>query len=261
LEKDIQRLFERSMDVLLGVRFLATEYSTGKKHQGRVDSLGVDENGVPVIIEYKLHQNENVTSQALYYLDWLLDHKAEFEALARPALKPNEEVDWSEPRVLCIAEDFTKFDVYAVEQMGRNIELIRYRTYRDLLVLELVNQPSESPRRSRRESHPPAERPTSPITEILSERIAALGDDVRSKQLKLYVAYQRLKNFACVVSQKGQVLVYLRLSPDAVAMEDGFSRDVRTVGHWGTGDVELRLVTIEDVDKAMPLIRRSYEGS
>jgi RecB family endonuclease NucS len=48
--------------------------STGKTHRGRIDSLGLDENGCPVIIESKRKLNENVINQGLFYLDWLLDH-------------------------------------------------------------------------------------------------------------------------------------------------------------------------------------------
>ena len=65
----------------MGVRLLGSEYVTGKVHGGRIDTLGIDENAYPVIIEYKRAVNENVVSQGLYYLDWLLDHKAEFKLL------------------------------------------------------------------------------------------------------------------------------------------------------------------------------------
>jgi len=81
LEKPLQALIERNMEVLFGVQFVASEHSTGKKHGGRIDSLGLDENGSPVIFEYKRTVNENVINQGLFYLDWLLDHRAEFELL------------------------------------------------------------------------------------------------------------------------------------------------------------------------------------
>ena len=41
------------MEVFLGVKLLATEPSTGKVHNERIDLLGIDENNYPVIIEYK----------------------------------------------------------------------------------------------------------------------------------------------------------------------------------------------------------------
>src|SRR5664279_2502747 len=50
-----------------------------------------------------------------------------------------ERIDWSGPRLLCIAGDFTRYDEYAVLQIPRNFELLRYRRYGgDLLLLELV---------------------------------------------------------------------------------------------------------------------------
>ena len=54
---------------------------TGAKHRGRIDTLGLDENGCPVIVEYKRHNNENVINQGLFYPDWLFDHKADFRLL------------------------------------------------------------------------------------------------------------------------------------------------------------------------------------
>ena len=125
----------------MGVRFLATEYPTGKTHGGRIDTLGIDENGCPVIIEYKRSLNENVINQGLYYLDWLLDHKAEFELLVLKHIgkEAADTIEWTGPR-LCIAGNFTKYDQHAVQQINRNIELIRYVRYgTDLVLFELVN--------------------------------------------------------------------------------------------------------------------------
>lgn len=51
VERDLQTLIEANMEAMLGIRFLATEYRTGR-HRGRIDSLGLDENGTPVIVEF-----------------------------------------------------------------------------------------------------------------------------------------------------------------------------------------------------------------
>jgi CO dehydrogenase/acetyl-CoA synthase alpha subunit len=116
VEKQIQSLIEKQMETFLGVRFLATEYSTGKTHKGRIDSLGLDENGCPVIIEYKRHTNENVMTQGLFYLDWLLDHRAEFWKLVLDRLgkEDADKIEWSGTRLICIAADFTRYDEHAV---------------------------------------------------------------------------------------------------------------------------------------------------
>ncbi len=279
LEKPLQTLIENNLEPLLGVRFLASEYSTGKTHGGRIDTLGLDENNCPVILEYKRSINENVINQGLYYLDWLLDHKAEFKLLALERFnKPTADaIDWSAPRLICIAADFTKYDEHAVLQINRNIELLRYRKFGpDLLLLELVNAVSVSPAataplKATGATQTGTDKPFSQaihdalptVQEVyatLKDFIFTLGDDVQLKELKLYVAFKRLKNFVCVVANKGTLTLTLKLNPDSVALEPGFSRDVRQIGHWGTGDLELALRTYEDLEKAKPLIRRAYDG-
>src|ERR1700728_197782 len=81
VEKSLQNLFEIHLEELLGVRFVASEYSTGPVHRGRIDTLGLDEDGAPVIIEYKRAVNINVINQGLFYLDWLMDYQKDFEWL------------------------------------------------------------------------------------------------------------------------------------------------------------------------------------
>ena len=81
VEKSLQSQIEGHMDEFLGIRFLASEYTTGRTHSGRIDTLGIDENASPVVVEYKRTLNENVITQGLFYLDWLMDHKAEFVLL------------------------------------------------------------------------------------------------------------------------------------------------------------------------------------
>lgn len=292
LEKPLQTLIEANLDTLLGIRFLATEYSTGKTHAGRIDSLGLDENNCPVILEYKRSVGENVINQGLFYLDWLMDHQAEFKLLVMDQLgKPAADaIDWTAPRLVCIAADFTKYDGHAVQQINRNVELIRYRRFGDeLLLLELANAASASSGKSTgtkgmkaaKAASSQAAEPNAKVASgdrsyadwlpllppHLSELVASLegyvqslGDDVQRKELKLYVAFKRLKNFATVVPQKARLLLYLHVDPDHVQPLPPNGRDVRQQGHWGTGDLELALASQADMDAAKPLILMAYEG-
>jgi RecB family endonuclease NucS len=118
VEKSLQNLFERHLEELLGIRFIASEYSTGPVHGGRIDTLGLDEDHGPVIIEYKRAVNQNVINQGLFYLDWLMDHRKDFEWLVLDKLGSElaKAVDWSAARLLCIAGDFTRHDEHAVNQ-------------------------------------------------------------------------------------------------------------------------------------------------
>jgi len=284
LEKQLQSLIEVNMPTFLGVRFLATEYATGKTHKGRIDSLGLDENGCPVIIEYKRQSNENVINQGLFYLDWLLDHQAEFRWLVMEKLGKDvsEHVEWTGTRLLCIAADFTRYDQHAVQQIPRNIELIRYKLFGDdLLLLELVNSQSApeasasksetisavaesaKPRPIGKDKSPKEQLAvaSSEIRELYAQTanyLNSLGDDVQEKHLRVYVAFRRLKNFACIVVQQQRIVLMLNLDPATVTLENGFSRDVSQINHWGTGDLELSLQTLADLERAKPLIERSY---
>jgi len=287
LERPLQSLIEANLETLLGIRFLATEYSTGKTHAGRIDSLGLDENDCPVILEYKRSVGENVINQGLFYLDWLMDHQAEFKLLAMGKLgKPAaDRIDWTAPRLVCIAADFTKYDGHAVQQINRNIELIRYRRFgEDLLLLELANATSAN--NSHGTAIKSAKGPKAKVVAAkstsgdrafadwlpllpphltnllasLEDYVVSLGDDVQRKELKLYLAFKRLKNFATVVAQKNRLLLYLHLNPEKLSLLPANGRDVGQQGHWGTGDLELSLTSQADLDTAKPLILMSYEG-
>jgi RecB family endonuclease NucS len=61
LEKDLQRLVEENVETIFNCRFIATEFSTGNIHSGRIDSLAISEDNNPVIIEYKKVTKVSIT--------------------------------------------------------------------------------------------------------------------------------------------------------------------------------------------------------
>jgi predicted transport protein len=81
--------------------------------------------------------------------------------------------------------------------------------------------------------------------------------------MKYYFAFKRLKNFACVeLRAKIKILLlYIKVDPAGVSLEEGFTRDVREIGHLGTGDLEICIRSLEDFEKAKPLLTKSYEAS
>jgi predicted transport protein len=302
LEKPLQTLIEANLQPLLNIRFIASEHSTGKTHGGRIDSLGLDENNCPVILEYKRSVGENVINQGLFYLDWLMDHKAEFKLLVLDKLgaAAADAIDWSAPRVVCIAADFTKYDGHAVQQIGRNIELIRYRRFGDdLLLLESANAGGDTTAKTASAKQPKSAgakldslstapvgavidsdivKPTGPdksfaellagLSEPMLQLLASLedftlslGDDVQRKELRLYTAFKRLKNFATVVlHKKNCLLLYLHVDPATALVVLPKARDVTNIGHWGTGNLEVTLNNPVDLDVVKPFIAAAYEG-
>jgi predicted transport protein len=214
-----------------------------------------------------------------------MDHRKDFEWLVMERLGKDAaaKVDWSAPRLICIAGDFNRYDNYAVKQIQRNIELIRYRRYAsDLLLLDLVAAMSAKPLPAASAmangggaaSGPKLNKPIAAVIQELDAGLVdrfealrafalALGDDVQEATLQLYVAFKRIKNFLCIEFRPtyGRILLFVKVDPTTIQLEPGFTRDVRNVGHFGTGDLEITLSSADDLARAEPLIRRSYEAS
>ena len=276
LEKELQTIIENNMSTFFGVTFLKSEYAITN---GRIDSLGLDENYSPVIFEYKRSTNENVINQGLFYLDWLLDHKADFKLLVMDFLGAEEanKVDWSMPCVICIASDFTKYDVHAVNQMQRNIKLVKYKKFgKEFILFEHLNAPNVTPMIEMASvSTSPTERNT-PIQKTFLQQfdtagstlqnlylsvknyILSLGDDVTENTLKFYVAFKKVKNIACVEIYQSKILVNLSVDPKSVELKKDFTRDMTKIGHYGTGNLQVNIKGLEDFEKAKPLIDRAY---
>ena len=236
LEKQLQTTIEQNMETFFGVRFLKSEYAITS---GRMDSIGIDENNSPVIFEYKRSTSESV------------------------------------PCVICIANDFTKYDVHAVNQMQRNIKLVKYRKYGDnLLLFEHLNTPVAKPvaetssipatsstytQKTHLEKLASASNHFKTLYAALCDYIESLGDDLVPNQLKLYLAYKKVQNIFCIEIYNKQILLRMKLAPDTVELEEGFTRDTRGIGHYGTGELEVSIKTAEDFQKAKKLIDRAYE--
>ncbi|MFD7070576.1 DUF5655 domain-containing protein [Streptomyces sp. NPDC059913] len=287
LEVELQRRVEAGLEQMLGIRFLASEYATGPWHRGRIDTLGLDENGSPVVIEFKKGSDSGIVSQALSYMAWLDSAHHEFEALVRRVLgsEAAESVDWRRPRMVCIAAGFSHHDRVAVQRLPEPIDLVRYRVFEGgLLSLSLVESWPGSPvtassRRARARDVAAGSAPTSPpvapqagvdlVPECLRDLYAELDEaltawgEVEVVPLKHYIAYRRMVNVASVLFRPSHevILVYLRLDPDTVELEEGFTRDMRGVGHLGTGDLEVRVSSAATLAKTTPLIKRAYDAA
>ncbi len=283
-ERNIQRLVEENSETLLNVRFLKTEHAFEAEdgHNARIDSLGLDENNCPVIIEYKRDGKDTVINQGLFYMDWLVKHPKDFAwlVLEKFGKKVADEIDWSQPRLICIAQDFSRYDAFAIKQMPANIDLIRYRIYENNhLLFELVNSSNNEETKSvahdvAKKDHnlhkkvktvtKKLEGSSSEIKNLykeLDDYLLSLGEDVQKKILMHYIAYRRLKNFASVQFYSNKILVYVNVDADSITLEKGFTRDVRDIGHYGTGKLEITINNLIELEKAKSLIEKSLTQS
>jgi predicted transport protein len=96
------------------------------------------------------------------------------------------------------------------------------------------------------------------LWEPLKAFLSSLGSDVMINDVADYVAFKRARNFACVFVRSNAIILSVRLDPASVNLETGFTRDVTNIGHLGTGNLEIRVVTESDFNRAKPLLMRSY---
>jgi predicted transport protein len=97
------------------------------------------------------------------------------------------------------------------------------------------------------------------VWESLKAFLLALGDDVTMKELEHYIAFRRIKNFACVKVLHSELQIWAKVDPETVELQDGFTRDVTNVCHLGTGNLEIRIENAAGLEKAKPLLLRSYQ--
>ncbi|MFN3637070.1 MAG: DUF262 domain-containing protein [Chloroherpetonaceae bacterium] len=96
------------------------------------------------------------------------------------------------------------------------------------------------------------------LFEDLQDRVLSLAG-VEENVLKQCISYRaKSRTFLSVVPQRSGLKLYLNLPPQEVRQYT-FCRDVSKVGHWGTGDVEVKLKNLSDIDRTMPLIEQAYQ--
>lgn len=285
-EKELQALIETNLGPVFNCRFVASEFSTGAIHAGRIDTLALSEDNNPVIIEYKKVESSELINQSLFYLHWLQDHRGDFEIAAQKSLGANAEIDWSDTRVICIAPNYKKYDIHAVQVMGANIELWRYRLFDNAtLYLEEVYQRSVSVNPTTTDGKDPVMvaagkkaaltratgqytfeehiegKPKKIVDLVLAVQDLIVGLDPAIEEVpkKHYIAYKISQNIACLEVQRQRLLLYLKVDPKQFDVLPPNARDVTHIGHYGTGDLELSLSTEEDMEAAKPFIEAAYQ--
>ena len=286
LEKDLQCLVEQNLETFFNCRFIASEFSTGNIHSGRIDTLAISEDNNPVIIEYKKVASSDLINQSLFYLHWITDHKGDFQIAVNNALKKNIEVDWSDIRVICIAPEFKKYDLHAVQVMGANIELWQYKIYENGIInIEVVYKRTETRTHTSIENNGKnpvmveagkkaaetrknatytidehIDKVNGDLKDLLNEireYIVNLDTSIEETPKKYYIAYKTTQNFVCIETQKKKLVLFLKLNPDEEEKLPKQARDVRNIGHFGTGDLELTIKNITDFEDTKELINKS----
>lgn len=97
------------------------------------------------------------------------------------------------------------------------------------------------------------------LFDALRRRILALDDVVTEEFLKLYVAYKAETNFVDVIPRANSLTLTLNIPFHDLIDPSGSVRDVSNIGTWGNGDAEYSLMSSNQIDYAMGLIRQAFD--
>lgn len=289
LEKELQTLMEKNLETVFNCRFVASEFSTGAQHAGRIDSLALSEEDNPVIIEYKKVESSELINQSLFYLHWIQDHKGDFEIAVQNQLGSSVKVDWSDVRVICIAPNYKKYDLHAVQVMGANIELWKYRLFSNSSIyLEEVFHNSKAMSSNsltidNRNKNPVmvkagkkaaitrasttytseerlAGKPKQIIelANIVREYILGIDESIEEVPKKYYIAYKVSQNIVCMEVKSRSIKLFLKLKHIDIAENTLNYRDVSNIGHYGTGNAEFNITSEQDFQLIKDYILKAY---
>ena len=97
------------------------------------------------------------------------------------------------------------------------------------------------------------------LFEKLRKEIMALDPCISEEFRKIYVAYKAETNFVDVVAQATRLRLMLNLPFHELQDPRGIAKDVTNLGHWGNGNVEIRLNTPNELPYVIGLVRQALE--
>lgn len=213
-EKQLQRLIEKNLDKIFDMTFVKSEHPTS--HGGRIDTLALDRENRPIIIEYKEDKSSTILLQGLYYMDWLIENQAEFEKLVRENRKKEIKINWKDGvRLLLIAKEFEIWDKFAVNRVSEDVELFSYDLYENNeMRIEKVPLPKDFKSKIKMRITPSkevtAEQHLSKIknekmremASELREAIRSISDEIEEKTALYHIIFRTTVNFAGIYPQK-----------------------------------------------------------
>ena len=281
LEKDIQNIIEKNLSELFDLTFVRSEFCIRDK---RIDSLAFnEETNSFTIIEYKRDKNYSVMDQGYVYLGLMLEYRAEFILEYNERLKKNlkrDDVDWTQSRIIFISPSFTDFQIQASNFKDAPFELWEVQQYENgciSLSQYLKNQSTQSIKpfiQNSKELKVIAEeivvytedRHKENANEELGElyekfknAILNLDDGIEVKAQKLYIAFKKEGNLACVEIQKKQMKIHIGARAGTLDDPKNIAKDVSKIGHVGTGDYEVIVNNDENLEYIMSLIKQAIK--
>jgi predicted transport protein len=261
-EVDIQKLFEKhSEDFEEGLRYVSSFVGIGS---GIIDTLAIDDDFRPVIIEYKKPGNseEDALIQALHYYYWCSTH---FEWIVQAVkkykpemLKGADNLD-NDIRIMIVAGEYGEHVKGAANVVEPDTQLVEYdivggekkgivfKTIVDSSRADkIVHQPKAE------NDHFSGKEHLKPIYELIKEKMLSLGPDVKiGTPTQDYIPIIRRVIFCQVHVKKKWIRLDLR------NVKDSPHPKIKPypVGDWVYVHIEKK----NDLDEIIDVVKKAYE--
>jgi predicted transport protein len=190
-----------------------------------------------------------------------------------------DDVDWSQTRVLFLANSFTSYQMNAINFRDLPIELWEVKMYDNETILynqllaqeakesiktvsknKTINSVSKEVKVYTVEDHLAGiEEETRNLFYSLREKVYSIKDDIEERPKKNYIAYRTQQAFVYVHLQKNRIKIHLITPQEKLDDPKNISRDVKNIGHLGGGVTEIFLNNEEELNYVFGLVEQSYK--
>jgi predicted transport protein len=98
------------------------------------------------------------------------------------------------------------------------------------------------------------------VYNMIRDYIISLDSSIEEIPKKNYIAYKTSQNIVCLQTYKKKITLYLKLNPEEIIQIPSQGRDVKNIGHYGTGDFELNIKDIKDFEDTKHFINDAYKN-
>jgi|TARA_B100002003_G_scaffold167001_1_gene155091 predicted transport protein len=269
-EHQLQKYVEKHLNQFFQCHYLKNFY---KIQGGEIDTLAITEDGNPCIIEYKHKQEDTILNQIVFYYDWLMQKPTKFEF--ERVVKENEatkniKVDWSKIRLICVAKQYSKWDVSLIKHLDTDIECYSYAYHEneldihlDPIINQFKKQKSYTGEQVNKiitlEDHRnKADKEGKELLDKLRDEVLKMGNDVGEGYTPNYIKYFVKTTFLAVHIRRKWLIIELRINEKTFKDPKKLAKDISNRGFTVTR--EMKIDNMDKLDYAIILIKQAYEA-
>lgn len=214
----------------------------------------------------------------------LLAHKGEFVLSYNEQypqqVKKIKDIDWSQTRVIFVANDYTPYQYGAINNPDLPIDLVMVKKYNNGFVnIDTLSKASTKQNSSRQQNNlevtkkglseeikvyteqDHVQKGSIEIQELyeeLKEIILSWDSKIKIKPTKLYNSFKINRNIADIQIQKKSLKIWINLKYGKLHDSENITRNVSETGHWGNGDYEIVLRDNQNIEYIASLIKQAW---